>query len=89
MPPQARVCIIGLGLIGGSLALAMRRFAGVQHIVAVDADPQLTQRRVGDRIDHLYRPEQLAEACSALTSFFWRPQSPQPSIIYMISPACR
>jgi prephenate dehydrogenase len=70
MPPQARVCIIGLGLIGGSLALAMRRFAGVQHIVAVDADPQLTQRRVGDRIDHLYRPEQLAEACSRADVIF-------------------
>ena len=34
------ICIIGLGLIGGSFALALRKHALVEHIFGVDASPR-------------------------------------------------
>ena len=34
-----RLAVIGVGLMGGSLALAARRFAGVEHVAGYDTDP--------------------------------------------------
>ena len=34
-----RLCVVGLGLMGGSLALALRAAGWANHIVAVDRDP--------------------------------------------------
>lgn len=38
------VVILGVGLIGGSFALALRRAGKVEHIVGVDRDPATAQR---------------------------------------------
>ena len=40
MPPPERIAIIGLGLIGGSLSLALRRARPGVHILGIDVDPQ-------------------------------------------------
>ena len=37
--PVRRLAVIGVGLMGGSLALAARRLAGVEHIAGYDIDP--------------------------------------------------
>ena len=34
-----RLAVIGVGLMGGSLALAARRLAGVEHVAGYDTDP--------------------------------------------------
>lgn len=39
-----RLCLIGVGLIGGSLARAVRRAGWCKHIVGVDVDPAVLQR---------------------------------------------
>ncbi|TAN53892.1 MAG: prephenate dehydrogenase/arogenate dehydrogenase family protein [Methylococcaceae bacterium] len=39
-----RLCLIGVGLIGGSLARAIRRAGWCKHIVGVDADAAVLQR---------------------------------------------
>jgi Prephenate dehydrogenase len=44
-PPFACVTVVGLGLIGGSVALAARR-AGVERVRGVDADPRTVARAV-------------------------------------------
>jgi prephenate dehydrogenase len=51
--PFARVCIVGCGLMGGSLALAAREVPGVEEVVVTDADPAVlhraAERGIGDR----------------------------------------
>ena len=37
--PVRRLAVIGVGLMGGSLALAARRLAGVDHVAGYDTDP--------------------------------------------------
>ena len=59
----ARVAIVGLGLMGGSLAMALRGHC--RELIGIDPDPETLalarQKRVVDRLSD--RPEQLlAEA---------------------------
>ena len=52
-----RVGILGLGLIGGSLAKALRRKAGVPYIVAIDTDPEAGRKALEEGvIDAFARP---------------------------------
>lgn len=54
-----RVGILGLGLIGGSLAKAMRRKAGVPSVVAMDTDPEAGKLALEEGvIDVFARPEE-------------------------------
>lgn len=39
-----RVCIIGLGLIGGSFALALRKYSLAERLYGVDASPRNTEK---------------------------------------------
>lgn len=52
-----KVCVIGCGLIGGSLALALRRTGSAVRIVGIDIDPQTREtalaRQVVDDMVHL------------------------------------
>ncbi|HEV2583455.1 MAG TPA: prephenate dehydrogenase/arogenate dehydrogenase family protein [Ktedonobacteraceae bacterium] len=43
-PGVENAAVLGLGLIGGSFALALRRNDLARHIAGFDADPQVTQR---------------------------------------------
>jgi len=45
---EYKICIIGLGLIGGSLARALRGKVGVKRIFAIDACAQNLQRALSD-----------------------------------------
>src|SRR5687767_11771853 len=42
-----RVALVGVGLIGGSLALALRRAGVASHITGVDRDGQALERAIG------------------------------------------
>jgi len=45
VPPQlAKVVIVGVGLIGGSFALALKKHTGVKQIVGLDRSPEALQR---------------------------------------------
>ena len=39
-----RVAIVGVGLIGGSFALALRRAGGVATLIGVDRNPEALER---------------------------------------------
>ncbi len=43
-PPFDRIAIVGLGLIGSSIARAARRYGLAREIVAVDADAAVRER---------------------------------------------
>ena len=47
---EQRICIVGLGLMGGSLALALRPYC--RHLTAVDANPR-TLRQARTQLDHV------------------------------------
>jgi prephenate dehydrogenase len=47
-----RVCVVGFGLIGGSLALALRRAAQV-HVTAIDRAPVLERAKTKNAADEL------------------------------------
>lgn len=47
---EQRICIVGLGLMGGSLALALRPYCA--HLTAVDTNPR-TVRRARRHLDHI------------------------------------
>ena len=49
MPDPERVAIVGLGLIGGSLALALRRARPDVRIVGVDVDPRTRELAIAER----------------------------------------
>lgn len=52
-----KVCVVGCGLIGGSLALALRRTGRAARIVGIDIDPRTRQtalaRQIVDEMAHL------------------------------------
>ena len=48
MPDPERVAIIGLGLIGGSLALALRRARPEVRILGVDVDPRTREQALAE-----------------------------------------
>jgi prephenate dehydrogenase len=47
-----RVALLGTGLIGGSLGLALRKLSDVEEIVAYDLDPQVRAEAVGRGAAH-------------------------------------
>src|SRR5258708_33770936 len=49
MPDPERIAIVGLGLIGGSLALALRRARPALRIVGVDVDPRAREQALEAR----------------------------------------
>ena len=49
MPDTERIAIVGLGLIGGSLALALRRARPMLRIVGVDTDPRAREQALEER----------------------------------------
>ncbi len=55
----SRVGILGLGLIGGSLAKALRVKAGIPFIAAVDTDPETGRMALADKvIDRFATPDE-------------------------------
>jgi prephenate dehydrogenase len=59
MPPFQRVVIAGLGLIGGSLALALRRAMPSIALAAWDDEPVVREGLRRGVIDAVCRPEEL------------------------------
>ncbi len=57
MADAERIAIIGLGLIGGSLALALRRARPMLHISGVDLDPRAREQALKIAIDEGYSLE--------------------------------
>jgi prephenate dehydrogenase len=49
MPDPERIAIVGLGLIGGSLALALRRARPSLRIIGVDEDPRPREQALEER----------------------------------------
>lgn len=56
-----QVTIVGLGLMGGSLALAIKRFLPTVKVVGVDYPPVLAQAMDRGAIDSGYPPEELSQ----------------------------
>lgn len=65
-PPLARVAIIGFGLIGGSIALALKRALPGIHITAVDTESCLNQERAAEIADVRIAVEDLPSIRSAV-----------------------
>ncbi len=58
MPDPERIAIVGLGLIGGSLALALRRAWPSLRILGVDVDPRARELALAERaVDEASAPE--------------------------------
>ena len=56
------ICIIGLGLIGGSFALALRKHALVEHIFGVDASPRNAKKALElGLVDEIVELDKVAE----------------------------
>lgn len=68
MADSERIAIIGLGLIGGSLALALRRALPAVHLVGVDLDPRATEQALQARaIDAGFSPDDAPlDACDTV-----------------------
>jgi len=49
MPAPERIAIVGLGLIGGSLALALRRSRPDTRILGIDVDPRAREQALEER----------------------------------------
>jgi prephenate dehydrogenase len=61
MPDPERIAIVGLGLIGGSLALSLRRARPDVRILGVDVDPKAREQALGERaVDDASAPEEAA-----------------------------
>jgi prephenate dehydrogenase len=50
-PPFSRIAVVGLGLIGGSIAFAARRAWPSVHVVAIDREPVLKEALARRAID--------------------------------------
>jgi len=50
-PPFPRIAVVGLGLIGGSIAFAARRAWPSTHVVAIDREPVLKEAVARRAID--------------------------------------
>jgi len=57
----ARVAIVGVGLMGGSLALAIRRFCPEVEVIGIDFPQVLERAHERKALDRGYPPERLAE----------------------------
>jgi prephenate dehydrogenase len=68
MANPERIAIVGLGLIGGSLALALRRSRPTLRIIGVDLDPAAREQALQDQaVDAAAPLEQAAlEVCDAV-----------------------
>ena len=58
------ITVIGLGLIGGSLCRAIRRFIPEKRLRGVDFQPVLDKALASNLVDEIFLTEQLALACS-------------------------
>jgi prephenate dehydrogenase len=68
MPDPERIAIVGLGLIGGSLALALRRGRPMTRIIGVDTDPRAREQALEEgAVDAATSLEDAAlEVCDAV-----------------------
>src|SRR3954463_8053080 len=68
MADPERIAIIGLGLIGGSLALALRRSRPMTRIIGIDLDPRAREQALEEKaVDAATSLEQAAlEVCDAV-----------------------
>src|SRR5438105_2583541 len=68
MADPERIAIVGLGLIGGSLALSLRRARPMMRIIGVDVDPRAREQALEERaVDAATSLEQAAlEVCDAV-----------------------
>jgi len=63
------VAIVGVGLMGGSLALAIRRFCPGVEVVGIDYPPVLERARWRRALDRGHPPEGLAEGVAGELGF--------------------
>lgn len=86
--PVPTVAIVGVGLIGGSFALALKEAGVVGHVIGFDLDVQNLERaRELGVIDHAcYGPEELA---SADVIFLATPVLAMPAALKLIVPHLR
>jgi len=56
------VTVVGLGLMGGSLALAIRRFLPEVEVIGVDFPPALAEAKARHAINHALTPQELPQA---------------------------
>ena len=68
-----RGTVLGLGLIGGSLALAMEQFYPQLSLKGVDYEPQLERARERLSLDGLLTPDRLEEALAGSELVFLAP----------------
>lgn len=54
------ICIVGLGLIGGSMSLALQECGIAQHVIGVDANPWHQQKALERNLAHEILPLELA-----------------------------
>src|SRR3954471_14324997 len=68
MADPERIAIVGLGLIGGSLALALRRGRAMTRIIGVDVDPRAREQALEEKaVDAATSLEEAAlEVCDAV-----------------------
>src|SRR4051812_31454733 len=68
MADPERIAIVGLGLIGGSLALSLRRARPMTRIIGVDVDPRAREQALEEKaVDAATSLEQAAlEVCDAV-----------------------
>ncbi|HIC96169.1 TPA: prephenate dehydrogenase/arogenate dehydrogenase family protein, partial [Candidatus Bipolaricaulota bacterium] len=65
-----KVAIVGVGLMGGSLALAIRRFCPGVEVVGIDYPPVLERARWRRALDRGHPPEGLAEGVAGADYVF-------------------
>jgi len=65
-----RIAIIGVGLIGGSLALAMKRKGIGEQIIGIDDPSVFKKAKAAGAIDQAFERKQLADAVSQADLIF-------------------
>jgi prephenate dehydrogenase len=84
-----RIALLGLGLIGGSLALALRQAGLAEHIAGYDADPETTRRaRERGAITHGYATAEEAVGQADLV-ILATPIRAMPALLARIAPALK
>ena len=84
-----RLCLIGVGLIGGSLALALRRQPGVASIVGVDRDEANLAAALRLGIIDEARTEVAAAAVDADLVVLATPVGAMPAVLAALGPVWR